>query len=237
MYFKPKEIAESLNISTSALRHYESWGIVPRPARTKNGYRLYTEIHFAYFRCIRAMFPAINMRIISKILLHIQRGQVDTAFWIVNEEQAKLHQEKAVADQALKMLHHPELTNINNKKIKDEMTVGEAADLAGIAPSAIRHWEKEHLITPNRNPDNGYRMYNKTHLRQIFFIRAMRNTVYSLDNIKEVISSLEHKTVQQAAKVTQDALESINHRNRSQLHGIHELYELCEVTGLLNKNN
>lgn len=104
---------------------------------------MYTEIHFAYFRCIRAMFPAISMRVISNILLPIQHGQVDTAFWIVNEEQTKLHQEKAAAEQALKMLHHPELTNINNTKIKDEMTVGEAADLAGIEPSALRHWEKE----------------------------------------------------------------------------------------------
>ena len=237
MYYKPKEIAKQLNVSTSALRHYESWGIVPTPERTKNGYRLYTEVHFAYFRFIRAMFPALNMRVVSKILLYIQQKDVDAAFWIVNEEQARLHQEKVAAERTLQMLHHPNLENINKMKMKDEMRIGEAAHLTEVTTSAIRHWEKEDLITPFRHSENGYRIYTRTHLRQIFLIRALRNTVYSLDSIKEIIKSLEHRPVQQATKATQEALESINHRNRRQLHGIHELYGLCKVTGLLRENS
>ncbi|QQK80799.1 MerR family transcriptional regulator [Salicibibacter cibi] len=237
MYYKPKEIAKHLNVSTSALRHYESWGIVPAPERTKNGYRLYTEVHFAYFRCIRAMFPAVNMRAVSKILLYIQQKDVDAAFWVVNEEQARLHQEKVAAEHTLKMLHHPNLENIDNMKVKDEMRIGEVAHLTGVTTSAIRHWEKENLITPYRHSENGYRIYTRRHLRQIFLIRAVRNTVYSLDSIKEMIKSLEHRPVQQATRVTQEALESINHRNRSQLHGMHELYGLCEMTGLLGENS
>lgn len=55
-YLKPKDIAKELQISTSALRHYESWGVVPSPERSENGYRLYTQTHLAYFRCLRAMF-------------------------------------------------------------------------------------------------------------------------------------------------------------------------------------
>ena len=61
----------------------------------------------------------------------------------------------------------------------------------------------------------------------------MRNTVYSLKNLREAVKSVEHYTVEQAKKLTKEALDSINYRNRSQLHGIHELYGLCKVTGLL----
>ena len=31
------EIAKKLNISTSALRHYESWGLVPKVEGSKDG--------------------------------------------------------------------------------------------------------------------------------------------------------------------------------------------------------
>jgi len=200
MYYKPKEIAESLDVSTGALRHYESWGIVPAPRRAENGYRLYTEVHFAYFRFIRAMFPAVSMRIISNVLRCIQQKDVDAAFWMMNEEQAKLHHEKKVAEQTLKILHNPDMMRVDRKKLKNEMTIGEVAELAEVTTSAIRHWEKEGLIVPNRNQDNGYRSFTQTHFRQILLIRAIRSTVYSLENLKEVVRSVEHYTVNKPKK-------------------------------------
>jgi DNA-binding transcriptional MerR regulator len=232
MYYKPKEIAEALYVSTSALRHYESWGIVPAPGRTKKGYRLYTEVHFAYFRCIRAMYRSFDMRVISKILLHIHQGEMDAAFWIVNEEQARLHQEKVSAEQTLAMLYNPDLLKMNVKR-KEKMTIGEVAKLANVSTSAIRHWEKERLIQPKRDPDNGYRIYTQNHLRQIYLICALRNSVHCLDSMREIVQSVELHTVHKAKKVLQDALGSINHRNQSRFHGIHELYNLCKVVGLL----
>ncbi len=33
------EIAKKMNISTSALGHYESWGLIPKVVRAENGYR------------------------------------------------------------------------------------------------------------------------------------------------------------------------------------------------------
>lgn len=233
MYYKPKEIAKSLNVSTSALRHYESWGIVPAPERTENGYRLYTEVHFAYFRFIRAMFPTLSMRIISNVLSYIQQEEVNAALWILTEEQANLHQEKKIAENMLEILYNPDAMKLDKKKIKDEMTIGEVSEIAEVTTSAIRHWEKEGLIVPNRNPENGYRLFTRTHLRQILLIRVMRSTMYSLENLKEAVKSVEQHTFEQAKKVTKEALESINHRNRSQQHGIHEFYNLCKVTGLL----
>lgn len=233
MYYKPIEIAKSLNVSTSALRHYETWGIVPTPERAKNGYRLYTEVHFAYFRFIRAMFPAVSMRVISNVLRYIQQKNVDAAFWIINEEQAKLHHEKKMAENTLAILYNPDIMKLDRKKLKNEMTIGEVAELAEVTTSAIRHWEKEGLLVPNRNPDNGYRSFTQTHLSQILLIRAMRSKVHSLENLKEAVKSVEHYTVEQAKKVAKEALESINHRNHSQLHGIYELYDLCKVAGLL----
>lgn len=138
-YFKPIEIARELGISTSALRHYESWGVVPAPERAENGYRLYTKLHLAYFRCLRAMFPAFGVGLTCMVLRHIQNGDMDAAFWLVNKAQADLQEEKAAADQTLAVLRDPELPIIPGHKLKQLMTIGKRrlSQMYRHQPSAI----------------------------------------------------------------------------------------------------
>ena len=232
-YYKPSEIAKELHISTSALRHYESWGVVPAPARAANGYRLYTIEHLTYFRCLRAMFPGFGVAVTCKVLRLIQEANVDAAFWIVNKEQANLQQEKVAADQTLELLHHLELPPIANKRLKEFMTIGEAAEFTGVTASAIRHWEKEGLLTPARDPENGYRLFTPTHIRKILLIRTLRGTVYFLKSMKEIVQALDNHSIEQVKKVTEDALLIINKRIRRQLQGVQRLVELCNVLELL----
>ncbi|MFF2484528.1 TioE family transcriptional regulator [Paenibacillus sp. NPDC058071] len=233
-YYKPIEIAKKLHISTSALRHYESWGVVPAPERAYNGYRLYTSVHLAYFRCLRAMFPGFGIAFACKVLVHIQHGRIDDAFWLVNKEQADLQHEKTVASETLKLLQDPELPVVPNKRLKPRMSIGEAAKLTDVLPSAIRHWEKEGLLAPERDPDNGYRFFTPMHIRQILLIRTLRRTVYYLDNMKEIVQAAQHYQLEKAKKLAEDALVTINVRNRNQLSGIHQLVELCKEVGLLD---
>ena len=80
------------------------------------------------------------------------------------------------------------------------MTIGEVAELTNVESSAIRHWEKEGLITPDRNPENGYRLYTPSQVRQILLIRSLRRTVYYLESIKEIIQAVEHQSIEQAQK-------------------------------------
>jgi DNA-binding transcriptional MerR regulator len=232
-YYKPIEIARELRISTSALRHYESWGVVPPPARADNGYRLYTKLHLAYFRCLRAMFPGFGIGLTCEVLRHVRNADPDTAFWLVNKEQAALHQEKSVADQTLALLQNPELPILANKKLPSRMTIGEAAELTDVQTSAIRHWEKEELLSPERDPDNGYRIYTPVHVRQILLIRTLRRTVYFLDKMKDIVRAVEHHNVENATKVTEHALLSIHKRNREQFIGVHQLVELCKEADLI----
>jgi DNA-binding transcriptional MerR regulator len=231
-YYKPIEIARELNISTSAMRHYESWGVVPAPERAANGYRLYTEVHLAYFRCLRAMFSGFGVAITCKALKHIQNGDLDAAFWLVGKEQAALQHEKQVADQTLTLLQEPELP-ITPKKLKAHMTIGEVADFANVQESAIRHWEKEGLLQPLRNPENGYRVFTPMHVRQILLISTLRRTVYFLDQMKEIVQAVEYQSIEKAKEVTENALLSINLRNRQQFMGVHQLIELCKVVKLM----
>lgn len=232
-HYKPIDIARMLQISTSALRHYETWGAVPSPARDGNGYRLYTDVHLAYFRCLRTMFPGFGVGLTCDVLRHIQKEEVDDAFWLVNREQAKLHQEKEAADQTLAILEQIELPTVTSKAIKEHMTIGEAAAYTGVAASAIRHWEKEGLITPDRNPENGYRMFNPLHLRKILLLRTLRSTIYFLKSMKEIVQALDHHSVEHAKRITEKAIRSIHERNQQQFLGVHELVKLCKVLQLM----
>jgi len=230
-FYRPIDIARELGISTSALRHYESWGVIPSPERAENGYRLYTEVHAAYFRCLRAMFPGFGVSVTCQTLKHVMNGDINAAFWLVNREQALLHEEKTVADQTLALLQQPDLPPVRGKKRLGRMSIGEAAAYTNVQASAIRHWEKEGLIIPERDPENGYRIFGATQIRQILLIRTLRRTVYLLDRMRAIVKAVEHHDVEKAKEVTEEALHVLHGRIQLQLSGIYHLIELCRTSG------
>ena len=104
MGIRPIDIAKKLGITTSALKHYEKWGIVPPAKRAPNGYRVYTEEHAAYFECIRAMFPGFGVDVTKQVMIKPQEKELDEALWIVNEVQANLRQDKVLAERTIRIL-------------------------------------------------------------------------------------------------------------------------------------
>jgi MerR family redox-sensitive transcriptional activator SoxR len=69
------------------------------------------------------------------------------------------------------------------------LTIGELGDRAGVSPSALRFYEREHLIRATRS-DGGQRRYQRDVLRRIAFIRAAQRVGLSLDAIREALASL-----------------------------------------------
>ena len=103
----------------------------------------------------------------------------------------------------------------------------------GMRTSAIRHWEREGLIVPERDPANGYRLFMPVHVRQIMLIRTLHQSVYSLEKMKRIVQALERQSVEEAQKAAEEALRRINERNRKQYEGASELAALCRELGLL----
>lgn len=233
MPVRPIDIAKKLNISTSALRHYESWGIVPPPERAPNGYRIYTEEHVAYFECIRAMLPGFGMNVTKDVMVMVREKETDRALWTINEQQARLHQDKTMAEKTLSLLETESLDNVMPRGKRKEMTIGEVAAETGVPASAIRHWEREGLLSLPRGGDNGYRLFNGTLLRQILIIRTLRAAAYPIESIRQVMKELDLHHIGSARRVAKDSLAYLNHINRSQTRGIHYLYRLLQATGLM----
>src|SRR5699024_2243264 len=128
--------------------------------RAPNGYRKYTEEHLGYLECIWKMNTGFGMSLIRKIMPLIRAGESIDARWLVNDVKVDLHQEKRRVEQVLHALEREELEKVSTNRKKEWYTIGEAAKEVDVASSAIRHWEKEGLITPVRNQESGYRNYS-----------------------------------------------------------------------------
>ena len=70
-----------------------------------------------------------------------------------------------------------------------ELSIGEVAERAGIAPSALRFYEKERLIHSDRS-DGGQRRYHRDVLRLVAFIRAAQRVGLTLDEIRGALDTL-----------------------------------------------
>jgi len=79
-----------------------------------------------------------------------------------------------------------------------DLSIGEVADRAGIAPSALRFYEKEGLIHSDRS-EGGQRRYHRDVLRLIAFIRAAQRVGLSLEDIREALHTLPERKVPTAA--------------------------------------
>ena len=74
------------------------------------------------------------------------------------------------------------------------LTIGDMAARSGVAPSALRYYEREGLIRSTRTTGN-QRRYERHELRRIAFIRIAQQVGVSLDEIREALAALpENRT-------------------------------------------
>lgn len=69
------------------------------------------------------------------------------------------------------------------------LTIGAVAERTGVAPSALRYYEAEGLISSTRT-DGNQRRYHRDVLRRVSFIRVAQRVGLSLEEIHEALASL-----------------------------------------------
>ncbi len=48
--------------------------------------------------------------------------------------------------------------------LREFLTVADAAEVLGVSPSTLRHWDRTGKLTARRHPVNGYRLYRRADL-------------------------------------------------------------------------
>ncbi len=69
------------------------------------------------------------------------------------------------------------------------MTIGQVAERADIAPSALRFYADQGLISSTRAP-SGHRRFERSVLRRLAFIKTSQTLGYSLDEIAVLLADL-----------------------------------------------
>ena len=74
-------------------------------------------------------------------------------------------------------------------KTTDLLPIGEVARRSGTAPSALRYYETLGLVSAHRS-SGGRRLYERSVLRRLAFVRAARNVGLSLEEIRASLATL-----------------------------------------------
>lgn len=80
--------------------------------------------------------------------------------------------------------HTPEPYSIGRSPARHR--IGAAADLLGVSSSALRLWERQGLILPERTP-SGYRIYTEADLARLRYIRGMRRQHLNAPGIRRLL--------------------------------------------------
>ncbi|HET9077250.1 MAG TPA: redox-sensitive transcriptional activator SoxR [Acidimicrobiales bacterium] len=78
------------------------------------------------------------------------------------------------------------------------LSIGEVAARANVAPSALRFYEREGLISSVRS-DGGQRRYHRDVLRRLAFVRAAQRVGLTLDEIRDALATLPESRTPTAA--------------------------------------
>lgn len=92
------------------------------------------------------------------------------------------------------------------------MTIKEVEEQTGLTRSNIRFYEKEKLIEPTRNDQNGYRDYSESGVEDIRKIAFLRTLEISIEDIRHIMSDHVSLTeiLEKRATAIQTRIEDLN---------------------------
>ena len=190
--YRTAEVASIIGIHPNTVRLYEALGLIPKPERKPNGYRIFTELHIAQLRLARLALQVevLQNGLRKKILRMVKAsaaGDFNTALSLTEDYLRQIRQERSNAEAAILIVKGivsggvPENAHFFRRK--------EVSESLGISMDALRNWEMNGLLTVKRK-QNGYRVYTDADLQRLIVIRSLRCANYSLEAILQMLRQL-----------------------------------------------
>ena len=191
--YSTSQIAEIAGLHPNTVRMYEEWGLIHKPERKANGYRIYTDIHIKQFRLARkalqieVMQAGLRKRIIEVVRLSAQY-RFDEAIKLAEEYICTAEQEIENANEAAEICEM-----LYRQQPRSDSIVywrARAAEKLGLTIDTIRNWEMNGLLTVKRK-QNGYRVYDSNDINRLKIIRSLRCANYSLSAILRMLNKYD----------------------------------------------
>jgi len=191
--YKTSQVAQIIGIHPNTVRLYEELGLIPKPERQENGYRVFTDIHIEQFRLARtALKVEVLQNGLRKQAIDIIKTSA-TGNLIEAENLAKgylrqIKREQRNAEEAIEIVMQL-LSAEEQETDKLRLTRKETADYLQITMDTLRNWELNGLVTVKRK-QNGYRVYTDEDIKRLKIIRSLRCANYSLSAILRMLNEL-----------------------------------------------
>ncbi len=191
--YRTAEVARLVGMHPNTVRMYEGWGLITKPVRKQNGYRVFTQLHIDQFCLARTAFQiAIIQNGLREKAVNIVKltalCEFDEALNLTGEYISTVETEISNANEAVRMVQNVlggvSAESVQNLKRKD------VSDLLGISMDTLRNWEMNGLLKVKRK-ENGYRVYTAEDIKRLKIIRTLKCANYSLSAILRMLGAAE----------------------------------------------
>ena len=190
--YRTAEVASIIGIHPNTVRLYEELGLIPKPKRQPNGYRVFTDFHIEQLRLARLALQVevLQNGLRKKILQAVKTsaaGDFNAAISLTEEYLQQIKQERSNSEKAIIIVKQilsggvPESVHLFKRK--------EVSENLGISMDSLRNWEMNGLLTVKRK-QNGYRVYTDADIQHLIIIRSLRCANYSLEAILQMLRQL-----------------------------------------------
>lgn len=214
---RPIDLGRVVGLGAQAVREYEGWGVLPPAARDAHGWRVYEERH------VRALMAALAMRrgygwgTMLAIMRLQNTGQQAAALARVDACHAELDRARADVTTVLTMLRAAASAGSAASGAAADgpgLRISAAADAVGAKTSALRFWEAQGLIAPDREPGSSYRRYRAKAMQQVRIVAALRRTGYDFPAIRLVLAEVTAGNVEVAITTAEARLSDLTGASR-----------------------
>lgn len=213
--------------STQQVRDLERLGVLPAAERTPNGYRRYQERHIIALRAYRALAAAIGPVPARQMMPTLLQGALGTAAEKIDDLHALLARSRDQVREASRGLQAVLTDTTHVFDDHDSMTISELAEALGVRSSALRHWEHEGLVNPDRISQSQTRRYNARAITEARIVAALRSGGHRIPPISRVLEQLrEHGLTAEAQALLDDRLSDLSRRSVALLSASGDLHTL-----------
>jgi len=103
------------------------------------------------------------------------------------------------------------------------LTVSELSKTAQATPDAIRHYVRIGLLSPLRNPDNGYKLFSTNDIKKVKFIYRAKGLGFSLRDIQIIFDHSDDG--QSPCPAVRDMIQQRIEQNRARLSELNSLQQ------------
>lgn len=219
--------ARMVGYSTQQVRDLERLGVIPIAERSPNGYRRYQERHIVALRAYRALASAIGPVPARQMMPTLVHGSLEAAAEKIDDLHALLARSRNHVREASRSLQAVLSDPTHVFDDHDSMTISELAEALGVRSSALRHWEHEGLVNPDRISHSQTRRYNARAITEARIVAALRSGGHGIPPISRVLDQLrEHGLTAEAQALLDGRLSDLSRRSVALLGASGELHAL-----------